>query len=446
MQLPRAPLTWHVFRIAARVALTFDSYDWRAERDRRIVERVLAAIPFGFVVALIVFASGAVVSFLFIDMHNPAADIAAARYAWAPVYLIALLMMVMRPLRTLQHVGATPLIVLCVLLAGASHLWSVDPALSLRRAIALMMSTCLGYALAAWLDWRKLTQAVSVAFLFLGILTIAIVLADPWRGQMQEVYPGAWRGPWVQKNDLGGMMAKGLIATLGAWALVPKRAWLWGPTALVCIFLVLMSTSKTALLVSLAAIGLFAWMAMYRALFPLRPLLAGALIGGALLLWGALSLFPAETLALIGKDPTFTGRTDIWRELGIAIRESWLLGYGYGAFWMDPLGPSYRIQSVLEWGVPSAHNGWVEIWLAAGVGLVALFALHLLVTLVAALRALHSQTREAYFALLFLLAYIAFSLSESAILQQNDLTWVLFVAISAKLMVGDSSGRRATDR
>ena len=153
---------------------------------------------------------------------------------------------------------------------------------------------------------------------------------------------------------------------------------------------------------------------------------------------GALVTFiavaPEFALGLIGKDPTFTGRTDIWTWLSASIKQNWLLGYGYGAYWTDPLGPSYWVRTALQWGVPSAHNGWIDLWLAGGLVAVLLFGLYMLMVLVLAIDRIFRGGSETYWVVLSTLMFIAFSLSESTILQQNDISWVMFVATSAKLL------------
>lgn len=411
-----------------------------AERDAGLMALVRALVLVA-LIGVMVFASGAVVNLLFIDIYNPT-ESPAARLAWLPVYAVAGALVAARLPIVLRQVSRAPFLVLAVLVVGLSMIWSVDPALTTRRAVALLASTCLGLGLAAALSWSRLIQGLAVAFLVLALLSFAVVLIDPGRGLMQEIYPGAWQGPWTQKNDLGGMMAKGVIAALGALAVRPGRWWLWAPTLLLCLALVGLSTSKTALLVSVGSLGLFGWIALYRAVALLRPVLVAALLAAAGGLALALAMFPEEMLGLIGKDPTFTGRTDIWSALRLAIGERVWLGYGYGAFWNDPLGPSYTARTLLQWDVPSAHNGWVEIWLHAGVGLVVLFGLHLLMVLGACGRGLARGGAEIYWMALFTMAFVGFSLSESAILQQNDLTWVMFVAGSVKLLAGERVPRR----
>ena len=64
----------------------------------------------------------------------------------------------------------------------------------------------------------------------------------------------------------------------------------------------------------------------------------------------------------MGRDTTFTGRTDVWREL-LAVGTDPLLGTGFMSFWDDKF-----FQSKLpEWVAFSAHNGYLEVYLAGGV-------------------------------------------------------------------------------
>ena len=63
----------------------------------------------------------------------------------------------------------------------------------------------------------------------------------------------------------------------------------------------------------------------------------------------------------LGRDMTFTGRTDVWREL-LNLHTDPLLGVGFMSFWDDE-----SLQSQLpEWIAHSAHNGYLEEYLAGG--------------------------------------------------------------------------------
>jgi exopolysaccharide production protein ExoQ len=63
----------------------------------------------------------------------------------------------------------------------------------------------------------------------------------------------------------------------------------------------------------------------------------------------------------LGRDMTFTGRTDVWREL-LGLHTDPLFGVGFMSFWDDK-----GLQSQLpEWIGHSAHNGYLEEYLAGG--------------------------------------------------------------------------------
>ena len=380
------------------------------------------------------FFSGAVIGLTFADataLDN--SDGAFGRLLWYPVYAGILALAVFRLPRITQLAAYNPLIILCVLWCGLTYFWSVDPGGTMRRTVALLMTTFAGLAFAARFDWREMIERIAGVMLVLCAITLVVVVLNPTRGIMQEIHPGAWRGPWVEKNYLGGVMTKGLAACICAFAVRPRRAWLWVPGGVLCFALVLLSTSKTSLLISLAIIGLFFVLRVFRRYPVLRvPVLFGLVAGVAGVV--AVVMLDAEwALSLIGKDPTLTGRTDIWTLLTRAIQQRPWLGYGYGVFWMDPLGPSYETRTVLQWAVPTAHNGWFDAWLSGGAVVIGLFLALLLGTLLISFNRIKSGGVETYWVVLSLFFFVGFSLSESSILQQNDLSWFLFVATTAKL-------------
>ncbi len=159
----------------------------------------------------------------------------------------------------------------------------------------------------------------------------------------------------------------------------------------------------------------------------------GVVLGSALV--GFIVLAPETFFGLLGREPTLTGRTDIWNSLiGYIAQRPWL-GYGYGVFWMVQDGPVYWVQTDLEWDVPSAHNGWLEVALATGLlGFGLLLVNFLLTCLRAAISSV--QTWSGIFALGFCLQFFLFSLSESISLQQNSIVWLSYVAFSTKLALG----------
>lgn len=398
-------------------------------------------------VLIIVFFSGAIIGLTFASAEAlDAGESTVAQYLWYPIYALVAGFMVLRVPGVLRLVSRNPLIIICVLWIGLTFFWSIDPGTTMKRSVALLMTTLAGLVFAARYDWGEMVQRLGAAILILCLITLFVAILNPSRGIMSDIHPGAWRGPWAEKNYLGGIMAKGFAVALCAFAMSPKRAWLWVPTAGLCMLLVLLSTSKTALLAMMGSFLIFLIVRVFRRFpflrVPVIWIITASFIGMALLL----TIGFEWALSLIGKDPTLTGRTDIWLLLGRAIELKYWFGYGYGTFWLDPLGPSYETRTVLQWDVPTAHNGWLDSWLSGGVVIIALFSTLLFMTALKSLARIKTGGVETYWVILSLFFFVLFSLSESSILQQNDISWFLFVATTAKLWAGDPAWWRPGSR
>lgn len=412
-------------------AHTYMPYD-TANRDAAVT-KALRWLEQGVFLLLIFQFSTALVALLLMDPNNLEHESPLARLLWYPGYVLVIIVVLRRLPLIIRFAVFNPLLVLCVLWCGMSMLWSIDQAVTMRRSVALLVTTLFGLALAARFDWNAMIQRLAAVFALLAVISVIMAVVFPTYGVMHEIHVGAWRGAWVEKNYMGGAMTKGLLLCMCAFAMRPDRAWLWIPSGLLCFAMVLMSTSKTALLISLCMIGGFLALRIFRRFPVLRlPLMYGVILSVGIFVTLMLTI-PDTMFELIGKDRTFTGRTDIWNGLITSIKQRPWLGYGYGVYWLDPLGPSYYVRLALEWGVPSAHNGWLETWLSAGTVAIILFSLLYIGTLLLAIDRLKKGGTETYWVILSTIMFLMFSMSESTILQQNDLSWVMFVATSAKL-------------
>jgi O-antigen ligase len=128
------------------------------------------------------------------------------------------------------------------------------------------------------------------------------------------------------------------------------------------IWLLRMCDSKTSIVCLSLAAGIFL---LTRLRFLQQRLaMLGVLVLGAVLVSYALEQqfhFKDTLLEDLGRNSTLTGRTDVWRELRNAGTDP-VLGTGFMSFWDDE-----RYRSILpDWIACSAHNGYLEIYLAGG--------------------------------------------------------------------------------
>ena len=81
----------------------------------------------------------------------------------------------------------------------------------------------------------------------------------------------------------------------------------------------------------------------------------------------------AGIVSAMGKDPTLTGRTEVW-QIVIPMNPNPLLGAGFESFW---LGPRLKhLWNIFVWKPNEAHNGYIELYLNLGwVGLALLAAI-----------------------------------------------------------------------
>lgn len=357
---------------------------------------------------------------------------AILRVMWLPVYALTIGWMVITPARTLEVLWRTPLILTLSILCLVSFMWSVDAGLTQRRGFALVMTTLFGLLLASRFNWRELITLFAVVFVVLGVMSAVMSLAFPGIAVHHDIHVGAWKGIWWEKNTLGAMMAFGTTAALAASVCQPRHKMIWWGLAAFQAGLVLMSTSKTALLALMLALAGIAAIHLIRRGFGFSSLI---LIGGGLVVFIVVLMFsiaPVAILEALGRDATLTGRTDIWLVLADQIQARPWTGYGYGAFWDGVYGPAYWVRQRTQWPVPTAHNGWLEIALGIGLPGIILMAMSLLISIVRAAGRLF-RGPEVFWALIFLILVALIGISESNLLQRNAITWVLFVATAARL-------------
>jgi exopolysaccharide production protein ExoQ len=269
----------------------------------------------------------------------------------------------------------------------ASALWSVDPATTIRRSIVYLFVVIGSIGIANTLEADEFMQILRLTCFIAAIASIGLRLVSPGNAVANEDFIGIF----PQKNVLGEVMAVGALSSLHGIRAggTPTRSWL-----LLVVFagMALAAKSATSWLTVVAFCLVDGVTAMCRrggAALLVGILLIVILVPG----FAIVAINPDPVLEMIGKDPTLTGRTDLWAYVINDISLKPLLGWGYSAFWSPDSPAAMEISDVLKWYVPQAHNGLLEMLLNVGGVGTAFFLFLWARTFRLALRCLHTPEK-----------------------------------------------------
>ncbi len=251
---------------------------------------------------------------------------------------------------------------------------SIEPALSAKRFAYTLLVIVLAGALpllpAHLKRFAELSAAAVMTVLALcyaGVLLVPDLAIHQAYDTLEPLLAGDWRGTFAHKNIAGPMMVNFIF--FGLFIARARSAALGWTIA--------------------AAAALFLWFAQAKAstgLLPLVLLLSWATarvrsrVVCALLVFIptiALNLFTVGSLysesikaadTVILKDPTFTGRNDIWQFAIDNIHERPWLGHGFGAFWETPVTVFQpTTEGSLATTASHAHNAFLDLTLTIGI-------------------------------------------------------------------------------
>lgn len=400
------------------------------DRDRPSQARAFEALACGFVLFML---SNAFIGPLLDPLQAGGEDMPVLRLMWLPVYALILGLALWRAPRLLSFWLPAGVLSLMIFWVYASAAWSLDPGTTNRRALAVAFTTLFGLYFAASFDGRRMTEIIAVTFLLLAVGGLLAALAYPKMGVQHDINAGDWRGLWYEKNQMGAMMVYGALASMAAILAGSRHRRMLIAGILLCAAMIVMSKSKTSLVVlviGLCGSLLLATLRRGPATAVVAVWLGVTVVGAAVIVaW----LAPELLFKALGKDPSLTGRTEIWAALMRQSAKAPMTGYGYAVFWRLESVPAQWIRQETGWLVPTAHNGWLDILAQLGWIGVGLCALALGGALLAGLFRFEA-VRDGYWALLFLVIFLLTTFSESFILERNGIAWALACAAVARLL------------
>jgi O-antigen ligase len=271
-------------------------------------------------------------------------------------------------------------------------------------------------------------------------LSLVLIKYFPAQGVEFGTWSGAraWIGVTTQKNGLGRLCVISAFSLI--WMLMRRSrqsdvAHAKHQNAIDAMMLLLAlylikgppggysATSVTTLAAGLIILWSLSWM-RGRGQLALsgfyKPALLALLITGVALPIVGTGAASRVALAL-GRDASFTGRSDIWEALVPKAMKTPVLGAGYGSFWIDP-GISFRVNE--------AHSGYLEVWLELGAVGVILLGGVLVSTFLRAHRNLTSSFRLGAFTVCFIVMAALHNITEASFVRASSHIWTIAVVLT----------------
>jgi O-antigen ligase len=244
-----------------------------------------------------------------------------------------------------------------------SRLWSIDPETTMRRGLIYLFVVIGAIGVSRNLEADEFMDVLALTCGISAIASILLLAVFPRHALTPEM--GDFRGIFSHKNVLGQAMVVGALATLHRMR-VGGRERLRNAVMLTLFTIVaLASQSATSFLTIFAFCGVNIIITLLRKGAVGCFITIGAVVLAAPMVIVA-AAFQDSLLKLMGKDPSLTGRTDLWAYVLTDIAEKPFSGWGYSAFWSPNNPAAVEISQVLKWYVPQAHNGLLEMLLNVG--------------------------------------------------------------------------------
>jgi O-antigen ligase len=342
---------------------------------------------------------------------------------------------------TLRLLKKARWIVLLNLLALVSCSWSEQPLRSASSALLLFPLTWLAFYLVDNYEDTDLMRIIALVAIFAAFSSFVLCLLFPQLGIDQDLHAGAWRGIFGEKNACGRTCLF-LLAFL-TWfrprtyvdqflkftsclsmlllIAMSRSATAWMLTIVYVLFVIAITTKNKIRKKDRLAITLFA------------TVIAAAFVSLCVVFFSVLA-------PIFGRDIGMTGRVTIWQSLmAVILRRPWL-GYGFEGFWHkdSSVGTSTGVYAFVGWGVTAAHNGYLTLFLDMGLLGFLLFSLAFFSTFKKFLKQ-HLDSGMLEVAGIVLLLTILNNIDESTIMTFNSLPWLIYLIISARMLLTQQS-------
>lgn len=321
-----------------------------------------------------------------------------------------------------------------------SCLWSDEPFGSIKQWARAFGSVVMALAILTEPDPNRTLQSIFARTVYVLVpLSVMLVKYFPNQGVEYRRWNGEtfWVGATLAKNGLGRLCL--VCSVFLVWALIKRwkgresRTWKHQTYVEVLLLLLIgwllrgpggnrpMTAIATIILCSAALLGLLVLNRqlanrLFSHLTRITLVLAAAL--AFISISGQIPTFGVKSM---GRDMTFTGRTDIWNGVRSAAWENPIQGVGYGAYW-SKYHEFPNVGSVNE-----GHNGYLDTFVETGLIGLALLLFVIVSYVRRVIRGKRDDDDWASFRIVFLLMLVMHNFTETSFLRCSEHFWALFI-------------------
>jgi exopolysaccharide production protein ExoQ len=357
------------------------------------------------------------------------------RNIYTGLMLLGILALARRSKRTTAFLAANFPMILFFLYCGISVMWSDHADISIKRWFRGLGDLVMVMVILTDTDWPGAFKWVYTRLAcILMPLSILFFRWFPALGRSYSIHDGhvTVTGVTDDKNLLGAICTLFSLAVGSAMleahrAGGPRRKKLliaYGSVIAVAVYLIHLADSATATACLIEGVGILLLTSMPKIYkHPGRIHLMVASVLG----FTAINLFfGSSLLELFGRNPTLTGRTDLWN-LCLTLVTNPLVGAGYESFWLG--GRLERMWNYI-WGVNQSHNGYLEIYLNLGWIGVALLVTFLISGYRNIVRAVRRQEPAASLRLAFFVVACVANCTEAGFKMMHPM-WIAMLLVAA---------------
>ena len=382
-------------------------------------------------VVFVISLSAAAFLSIFVNVNTPNLTSPVTTITWLLVYITTMLRIMENKHRIPEVLRESRPLLALIALCCISFFWSVDARSTGRTDISLVLTTFIALDLKLRYSLEEIIKIFAytlIALCVLGVpfdLFIHIIPSN-------DFDPSNWHGLFSTKNDLGRV----IVLTVALFLCLPVKSKLLKFLVICAAYALLYEVHSTGAIVNCTIV-----LAMTAACIPLRwgakartlTLIILPILAASAAYFAAQNF--AQVTTSVGKDPSLTGRTVLWRLAYRSILQRPILGYGYMAFWSKVHPLAWRIREAANWPTaPHSHNGYIEMFLGLGLlGFLTLLATYYQMGRRAYTYAIQHRSPHGNWPILCLSFFICYQISEASLVGPNSVFWILFCHLSFDL-------------